>query len=158
MKDAQSLAGSRATFGDVTVDGLIAGVGAGILMAIYLVASGLLLGQGPGAVLGQFDPAAKPLPQIGALMHLAVSAIYGILFSLGRHRVARQPLSTRRSALIGLLYGSALFALAEVVLLRGTGSHLTDIPPVHFGIAHAIYGISLSLLVREHPGEERAYK
>jgi hypothetical protein len=158
MKDVRLLARNQATFGDVAVDGLIAGVGAGILMAAYLVASGVVLGEGPGAVLSRFDPAAQPLPQVGILMHLAVSAMYGILFGLSERVILRDRLTAIRSTGLGLLYGLALFVLAEVVLLPGTGSHLAAISPVHFGVAHAIYGISLGFLSRNQRSEERAAK
>ena len=116
MKDVRSLARSQAAFGDVAVDGLIAGVGAGILMAAYVVATGFVLGEGPGVVLSRFDPAVPPLPQIGILMHLAVSAIYGILFGLGERVIIRGPLNATRSTSLGLLYGLGLFVLAEAVL------------------------------------------
>jgi len=158
MKDVRLLARSQATFGDVAVNGLIAGVGAGILMAAYLAASGFVLGEGPGVVLSRFDPAAQPLPQIGILTHLAVSAVYGILFGLSERVILRDLVTAGRSTLLGLLYGLGLFVLAEVVLLPGTGSHLAAIPPIHLGIAHAIYGISLGFLSRSQHSEERAVK
>lgn len=158
MKGTQSLARRQATFGDAAVDGLIAGVGAGVLMAAYLVASGFVLGEGPGVVLSRFDPATQPLPQIGILMHLAVSAMYGILFDLSERVVLRDQVIVGRSTLLGLLYGLGLFVLAEVVLLPETGSHLVAIPPIHFGIAHAIYGIGLGFLLRNQRDEQRAVK
>jgi len=45
-----------------------------------------------------------------------------------------------------LAFGMALWGLAAVVTASGaTGGWLQDVAPVHFGVAHAIYGVTLGL-------------
>jgi hypothetical protein len=68
--------------GDADVDGLCSGVVAGAAMGLYLLVIRLLIGQGLAVVLGRFDPAGGAFPLTGALAHLAVSGVYGLLFGL----------------------------------------------------------------------------
>jgi hypothetical protein len=134
----------RKAAGDAAVDGVIGGLVGGGLMAAYLTAYGVSDGQTPGAIMRLFSPGAD-MALTGTLLHLGVSSVYGALFGvvsnlLGRH--ARIP-----SWLMGLGYGLLLFAFAVAVLLPATNAPLGAIPNLHFGIAHAIYGIALGLLV-----------
>jgi hypothetical protein len=138
----------RLTAGDAAVDGLLAGAAAGIVMAAYLVVIGLLAGEGPASVLTRFDPARQGSPVIGAMIHLAVSAVYGLLFGVIYRLVGRGRLSGRAAgALIGLVYGLALLLLAQGLTFIGAGTMLREISAVHFVIAHLIYGFVLGWLV-----------
>jgi hypothetical protein len=47
------------------------------------------------------------------------------------------------SWLMGLGYGLVLFGLARGVLLTAVDSPLLQVTPVHFAIAHALYGLIL---------------
>ena len=134
------------TMGDAAVDGLLAGVGAGIVMAIYVVAVGLALGEGIANILGRFAPGEGASPLSSALMHLAVSGVYGLVFGLGRGLIARLWRNRLPGWLTGLAYGLVLLAFAETVILPGTGSALLSIPFAHFALAHIIYGLSLGYL------------
>jgi hypothetical protein len=139
------------TVADAAVEGLLSGIAAGVLMAITLLGFGLVAGDAPGSVLGRFDPGGQEAPLTGGLAHLAVSGVYGILFGLGWH------LQQRRLPILpawagGLVYGVVLFGLAETLLLPATGSPLGEIPAAQFGLAHAVYGLSLGLLA----GRQRA--
>ena len=49
--------------------------------------------------------------------------------------------------LAGLLYGLALFLLAEAVVLPSAQSLLLVVPIWSFGLAHMIYGVTLGILV-----------
>ena len=67
--------------GDTAVNGLIAGILAGLVMAAYLVLSGVLSGFSPAVMLGRFDPGMDGRWLIGTLAHLAVSGVYGVIFA-----------------------------------------------------------------------------
>ncbi len=134
-----------ATIGDAAVDGLLGGLVAGIGMAGYLVIVGLTAGEGPGLVLGRFAPSAEASALTGALMHLAVSGVYGMLFGLGWWLLVRW--RGVPAWLAGLIYGIVLLLVAEAIILPSTGSPLAQIPLVHFALAHGIYGVILGFLV-----------
>ena len=134
-----------AAFGDAAVDGLLGGLVAGIGMAGYLVGAGLVAGEGPGQVLGRFAPDAESAALTGGLMHLAVAGVYGMLFALGWWLLVRW--RGVPAWLVGLAYGVALLLVAEALILPSTGSPLAQIPPVHFALAHGIYGLILGFLV-----------
>lgn len=122
--------------GDAAVDGLLAGLGAGVVMAVYLLIAGSLAGEALGTVMGRFAPTGEATALTGVLSHLAVSAIYGAVFG-----VLTLPLRKRVPAwLAGLVYASVLFLIAQYALLPGTGSSLLEVSPVHFGLAHLLYG------------------
>jgi hypothetical protein len=134
------------TSGDAAVDGLLAGAGAGVLMAVYLAGAGLAAGEPVGVMLGRFDPGGTGAAVTGALAHLATAAVYGVLFGLAWHAVRRW----RRGLpgwLAGLAYGVALLALANGVFLPLTNPALAEIPPVHLWAAHLAYGLVLGMLV-----------
>jgi hypothetical protein len=144
MSQMKNLVAKRSTIGDSAVDGLFGGLGAGIIMGIYFVAAGLIGGEGPALVLSRFDPSAAASPLTGALVHLAVASVYGMLFAIG-HRYAH--IDRLPTWLDGLLYGVALLLLAEVIILPGAQSALRAIPVPSFGLAHVIYGVMLGILV-----------
>ncbi len=144
MTDNKPLAAKKTTMGDAAVDGLIAGIGAGVVMAAVLVVAGLLTGDGPGVVLGRFDPGAAASPVTGGLMHLAVSGVYGALFGWGRKLVSGWQLLNRLPGwLIGLAYGLLLWAVAQGSLISGAPSLLRQLPTLTFALAHAVYGVTL---------------
>ena len=140
----------RRTAGDTAVDGLLAGAVAGIAMAVYLVVAGLLAGEGPAVVLARFDPsgAGAASPLIGAVMHLAVSAVYGLLFGLIYRLIGRDRLAGRAAgALMGLVYGLVLLLVAQGLALISASVPLREISALHFALAHLIYGLLLGWLV-----------
>jgi hypothetical protein len=147
MKTKGWAAGER-SWGDAAVDGLLSGAGAGVLMAIYLLVAGLLGGQSWQAILAQFDPGANPQPLTGALAHLAVAAVYGAVFGVGR-RFWPAGWPKLPTWLAGALYGLALWVIAlGVTRGRPDGVWLAGSGPVHLGVAHAVYGVALGALLR----------
>lgn len=130
------------TLGDSAVDGLLGGIAAGIVMAIFLIVANLFGGDG-FAVLTRFDP-NRASPLVGTLMHLAVSGVYGAAFGIGAKWVS--PFNVPMW-LVGILFGVALFALAELVLIPTSHSALAGISFVHFGIAHLIYGLVIGWII-----------
>jgi hypothetical protein len=146
----QSLHHTRSSWGDAAVDGLISGVAAGLLMAVFLLAAGGLGGRGWEDILRQFDPSVGPSPLTGAVTHLAVSGVYGILFASLWRPLARW---WRRvpAWLVGLVYGLLLWLLAATVTAArssASGGWLQGIPPAQLAAAHLVYGMALGWLVR----------
>ena len=141
-------AGSRAnTFGDAAVDGLLAGGAAGIMMAAYLVAAGLVRSEALPSIFGSFDPGPARSPLTGALVHLAVAGVYGLLYGLGRYlwnqsrRLGRLP-----GWLTGTAYGLLIWTVAQTVLLPGTRSPLQQLMPLVFLLGHVVYGLGVGTL------------
>ena len=145
MSQTKNLIAKGSTIGDSAVDGLFGGLGAGIIMAIYFVAAGMIGGENPARVLSRFDPSAAASPLTGTLMHLAVASVYGMVFGIGYRYIRLDRLLTW---LAGLLYGLALLVLAEVVVLPSTQSSLPAVPVLSFGLAHVIYGLTLGWLIQ----------
>jgi hypothetical protein len=140
-------ASTRLSPGDAAVNGLIVGLVAGILMAVYLVLAGLTLGNSPTTTLSQFARNNES-PLVGLLTHLAVAAVYGILFSLGWHWVGgRLPVAVWMA---GTLYGFGLWLLASSLLVASAMPQLLSIPPLHFCLAHLVYGLSLGIGLRRY--------
>jgi hypothetical protein len=150
MSENHQLVQQHATTGDAAVDGLFGGMGAGVLMAAYLVLVGLLIGEGPGTMLGRFAVGEATSSLVGTLSHLAAAGMYGILFAL-----VWRPISRRVDApawLGGLVYAAALLIAAEVLILPVSHSPLRQIPLVHFAIAHGVYGVALGWLLGRRRG------
>ncbi len=129
--------------GDRAVSGLLRGVTAGLVMAVFLILVELALGDTWLAALNRFNPFEQSGPLQGLLLHCGISAVYGILFGLA------QPLAPRRSPvwLAGLVYGLVLFVLAVWVILPRTGSGLAALPTPALLAAHVLYGIALGLRI-----------
>jgi len=127
------------TTGDAAVSGLFAGLLGGLAMALVIVLFSLAAGQGL-AYLGFFS-AATPVPPLqGLLGHLAVSGIYGMVYSLLLRwiRAERQPLP---GWLLGLAYAFALWVFAITVLLPAANSLMLSLPWVVFFSGHGAYGL-----------------
>lgn len=146
MAESKLINSKSKTIGDSAVDGLFAGVMAGLVMTIYLVAAGLLDGEGPAVILSRFTPRGDGSPLLGAAAHLAVSAIYGAIFALLVSQLGRlRPALLRFSWLFGVVYGLGLWLAAELIILPAVDSPLQQIPAAHFAIAHIIFGLILGI-------------
>jgi hypothetical protein len=144
MENSSTHSKRQSSISETVVEGLFAGVAAGVVMLVYLLASGLLSGETVALVLGRFSIQTPPDPLQGALLHLAVSSIYGMLFG-----VVMGLLGGRFSAWgLALLYVLAIYLLARWVLLPGAESHLLDMAPIQFALAHLVYGLVLGLWFR----------
>ena len=150
--NSQTINNHRKTIGDIAVDGLLAGMAAGVVMALWLILVGLLGGEGPAATLGRFDPGAGGLPAIGALMHLAVAGIYGVIFALVVQALSgRWSLSPKPALyLVGVAYGLLLWLVARLVVLPDLNQTLGDITALNFLAAHILYGVALGYLLGRH--------
>ena len=144
MSDAAQRALPNKKVGDTAVDGLLAGILGGLAMAVYLILSGFFNGLSPAEALGRFDPSLQGAWLPGIVAHLAVSAVYGVIFALlFALPVRRWPALRRFGWLAGLAYGLMLLAMARGVLLPAAGSPLLQFGTVHFALAHAFYGAVL---------------
>ena len=144
MSQMKNLVAKKSTLGDSAVDGLFGGLGAGILMGVYFLAVGLVGGENPILVLSRFDPSGSASPLTGALVHLAVASVYGMVFGIVYRFIHLDGLPPW---LTGLAFSIVLLALAEIIVLPGAQSSLLHIPLWSFSAAHIIYGVTLGVLV-----------
>ncbi len=146
MADINTYHSHEKTLGDTAVTGLLNGILAGAAMAAFLIATLGLGGESPPAVLQRFGTAGGAAsPLMGAVDHLAMSGIYGIVFALLYRWLTPRASGQRAALTVGVIYALIMFAVAQLFLLPASGSPLLDIP-LHFGVAHLIYGGILGLL------------
>ncbi len=147
MNNSQPLIRVRSSVGDAAVDGLLHGVEAGIVMAIYLVLIGIVAGAGLTTTLSAFDLGQGTSPVRGALIHLAVAAIYGMVFSLIYWLIGRSRTIGRGvTLLIGLAYGLLLWLITQLAFAAGISVALNSLPALHLAVAHLVYGAMLGWL------------
>jgi len=130
------------TTGDTAVSGLFNGLLAGLAMAAVIVLFSLASGNGL-AYLGYFSSGAAVAPLQGLVGHLAVSAIYGMLYALLRRWFGLQRLERLPGWLTGVMYALLLWALAIGVLLPAANSLFLSLSWVVFFSAHIAYGLVL---------------
>jgi hypothetical protein len=152
---------TASTLGDTAVDGLLAGASAGIVMGIFLIITGLITGGSWRQTLAAFDPAVQS-PLSGALTHLAVAGVYGLVFAILRRSTARTAVVLPTWAL-GLGYGLALWLLAAMTLnvqAAGVdaGGWLQEFAGLQFAAAHLVYGLTLGWLLGRGTGQHDPVK
>jgi hypothetical protein len=120
-------------------------------MALFVVMAGWLAGTPPLTTLAYFDPAQTGSWLTGLLAHLAVSAIYGVVFGLLLGVVGRiRPSLVHWGWLLGLGYGLMLWVLAMALVVTAVGAPLAQIPAWQFGLAHLVYGLALGLWLQKY--------
>ena len=136
------------TIGDAAIDGLFAGIVAGLAMTLLLLVIGALSGDSLVTVLERFDPVGSYNLVAGLLTHLAVSTIYGAIFGLLFLALVRLwPVSMRHGWLTGLAYGLILYAIAQVGISAGADTGLADYSAAVLLLAHVVYGVVIGFLV-----------
>jgi hypothetical protein len=148
MKPSLKVKASKA--GDqVIVDGLLAGMAAGTAMILFLILVGWMFSEPPSAILARFSPAQQPWQ--GLLLHLGMSAVYGVAFRLAGYYTHglwgwhNEPLL---AMLAGVIYGSFLWLLSGLVLLSVETSPFASLPVPSFAVAHLVYGVVLGVMVQ----------
>lgn len=132
------------SIGDFAVDGLTAGLLAGLAMSFLLALAGLVSGTAPADTLGYFDPARGGRWLTGLLAHLAVSAIYGVVFALVLQAFNRnKPSFMRYAPLLGLIYGLVLLLAAKFLLFNAVDAPLEQVAGWQLLVAHMLYGLVL---------------
>lgn len=118
-------------------------------MILFLILVGWMFSEPATAVLRRFSPAGGPIQ--GLMIHLAISAIYGIFFRMAGHLSGelwgwnKEPLL---AMLAGVIYGSFLWLFAGLVLLPLETTPFDSLPVPSFAVAHLIYGIVLGVLIQ----------
>lgn len=130
------------TTGDTAVSGLFHGLLAGAAMAAVIVLFSLASGSGLG-YLGYFSSGPAVAPLQGLVGHLAVSAIYGMLYALLRRWIGPRRLEPLPGWLAGLIYALLLWAFAIGVLLPAANSPFLSLSWVVFLSGHIAYGLAL---------------
>jgi hypothetical protein len=135
---------------DAVIDGLFNGIQAGLLMGMYLALVLIARHQGLAPFLNGLSQVTGSSPLASVFFHLAVSAIYGALFG-GISKVFSLKWSgstnTWPSQGLGVIFGALLYLFASTVLISETRNLLQGVLPIHFLIAHLIYGWALGLLM-----------
>jgi len=150
MAELSKIARKETSSSEAAVDGLFAGLLAGLAMAAYLAITALLRSETPAVLFSRFYPAQGSSPWTGFLMHLAVSNVYGIVFGLVWYLASSQrsfASSPWQVITLGAGYGAVLFILAWTILLPASASPLRQLPSWQLGTAHLIYGVALGYLV-----------
>jgi hypothetical protein len=148
MSNSQPLVRARYAPGDAAVDGLLNGVAAGVVMAIYLMISGVLTGASLAATLSAFDLGQGVSPVRGAVIHVAVAAIYGMVFSLiGRLIERSRPIGRGGTLIMGVTYSLGLWLITQLAFAASIPVALSSLPAVHLAVAHALFGLTLGWLI-----------
>lgn len=144
MDKTDIITNNKEGINDLAVDGLIYGLLSGVAMYLFLAAVSFISRVGPGDLLEHFGVGGLTSPLQGLLGHLAVSAIYGLLFGVliwpGLRRISTRPIV---GWIVGLVYAGFLFVLAQLAILPMTDSPLGEIPAWQFALGHAVYGLVL---------------
>ena len=148
MDNSKSLVRARSSIGDAAVDGLLNGAIAGLVMAIYLLVFGVAAGAGLAATLSALDLGQGTSPVRGALIHLAVAAIYGMVFSLIYRLIERsRPIGRGGTMIMGVTYSLGLWLITQIAFASGIHVALSSLPAVHLAVAHALFGLTLGWLI-----------
>ena len=135
---------NKNSISNLAVDGLIYGLIGGIAMTISLAAFALIPGKTPNTYLERFSVSGLTSPMQGLLSHLAVSAIYGVLFGMLIWPVLARISPAKFISIIGgLVYAVILLLLAQTAILPGTGSPLAQLPFWQWVVGHVLYGLVL---------------
>ena len=137
----------------LAVDGVVYGLLGGVAMFLSLMAMALLSGEAPGEILARFRGGGITFPIVGLWGHLGVSAIYGVMFGVLIWPVLRRFSSrTISGGLGGILYAGFLVLLAQIAILPGTNSSLSQFPFWQWALGHGIYGLVLGGLFARKAG------
>jgi hypothetical protein len=143
MAQIQSTSFSEKSFSDHVIDGLFAGLLAGLVMILAMFAGAAIYGQDPIALLAGFSIGQNSSPVNGLLVHLGVSGVYGAVFGI---LLSFLPAAWRKFLpgwVTGLVYGAILLSLAIGLLLPGLRSPLANAPIGILIAGHILYGLTL---------------
>jgi hypothetical protein len=146
MEKTRRIATNDIPRSEAAVDGLFGGMWAGAAMAVVIIIAGLWNGDTISESISRFSPIESPDPLTAVVTHLALSAVYGLVYAILInifHKIFR--LSGWINLLMGVPYGLLLWLLAVGVWLPVAASSLIEIPPVMLALAHLIYGLILGL-------------
>ena len=81
MSNSNLITQEEHSIGDAAVDGLLNGIIAGVGMGLYVLLIFLVYSVPAGEII-EFFGSFTDSPLVSALIHLAISGIYGVLFGL----------------------------------------------------------------------------
>jgi len=135
---------NRNSASNLAVDGLIDGLVSGVVMYFALAVLALFSGELPGTLLERFSAGGLTTPVQGLLSHLAVSAIYGVLFGVFVWPLLRRLSSARLTGWLGgFTYAAFLLLLAQIAILPATNSPLGELHFWQLALGHGVYGLVL---------------
>ena len=146
----KSTAAQKTSGGEVAVVGLFSGLWAGLAMSAYLLVVSLLGSKSFVEAFARASLTESAKPWIAVLTHLAVSAVYGLVFGLVYAFLTqrwRWETTWWLALALGALYGLFLWFLAVNILAPGTAYPLRDIPAAVITGAHLVYGLRLGGLL-----------
>jgi len=146
------------------VPGAIAGLIAGIVMAMWAMVVAAVMGAGllapPQMIaeplfgpvqMGAFNPGAFI---VGLMLHMMFSVVFGIAFALIWQRIAQGGLV---AILGGMMYGVVIWVVMGYVVGPIVGSHIAqEMPLWAWLVAHLMFGVVLGTWPILRPAEFRA--
>jgi hypothetical protein len=135
-------------FGNAAVSGLFSGLIGGLVMALVMVLLAVLNGGTPDKMLSRFSTGIPGSAITGILTHLAMSAVYGILFGILLHGLRSAWKGRIAGWLAGFVYGFILFLMAAGLILPNSTSSLIELPLGCLLLGHLSYGLGLGLAYR----------
>jgi hypothetical protein len=143
MEPTNKLKGADLRTEDAVINGLFSGVLAGLAMILVLALAGSFTQPKITDLLGLFDPTGNQNNFTGGFAHLAVSAVYGLIFGL----LWKLFFFRRRIPVWigGIVFGGLIFVFSELFISHGSGTTIFQIPTLLFGISHLVYGTTLGV-------------
>ncbi len=145
--------------GDVLKRGVVWGISAGIIFAVFEMVMNMFLGQsflGPLRMISSIALGAQALDPgysiltagaVGLIIHVILSAVYGVIFVrlLGLIKRFNTPLNTRM--LFGLLFGLALWVVNFLIIAPVAFPQFTEMNQFWNGfVAHTfVFGAALGI-------------
>lgn len=137
--------------------GLIAGLIGGVMMAVVGAALAIAIGDdlwkapkliatfvvSPDAIAAPGFLAGPVL--IGSLIHLTLSALFGVGFGVLATRIWNMPLSYGAPMVLGFVYGLAIWLIAYFIILPLVNPLVLEIYAPAFLIQNLTYGLSTGL-------------
>jgi hypothetical protein len=175
--EPQAMPGSGPLAREIIIAGALAGILGGLLMAVWgaFATAAKSLGwlavpQMIGATFMSPDALLHPIALAvwGTVLHLLVSAAWGILFA----SLVRRETPPLASLIAGLAYAIGIFLLMAFVVVPVTNQVMADRTPMMLGnlfIMHLLFGVGVSIapLLRRrlaradghrHEGEREEYE
>jgi hypothetical protein len=138
--------------------GICAGLIAGLVMAILAMWFTWLVGKGflyPLRLTAGFVERNAALegvtaPALGVVLHFGMSVLLGVFLAaiLSGFSTPRLHSDAGQALVFGLIYALIIWAVNQFGILRLADPLMAErMPPVAFGLAHAIYGAVLGFLI-----------
>ena len=143
MPDQEMVRERKVSLRYAAVNGLFNGLLAGVIMALYVVLAGQVVGGSKWAYMGYLDITHSGVPGQAILTHLSISAAYGVLYGLARRWTRLDQQALLPGWLAGLTYGFLLWTMTVAWILPKDNFVLGPLPAGYLLFAHLIYGLVL---------------